>query len=64
MFYSLPLSHIHIELTTKCNAACPMCMRNLNGDVDHPNLIKTDFDVNVAGGQDHLKGKIFRVNHL
>ena len=46
MFYSLPLSHIHIELTTKCNAACPMCMRNLNGDVDHPNLIKTDFDVN------------------
>jgi len=45
MFYKLPLSHIHIELTTKCNAACPMCMRNLNGDIDHPNLIKTDFDI-------------------
>ena len=46
MFYKLPLSHIHVELTTKCNAACPMCMRNLNGDIDHPSLIKTDFDVN------------------
>jgi len=27
-------------------------------------LLKTDFDVNVAGGQDHLKGKIFRINHM
>lgn len=27
-------------------------------------VLKTDFDVNVAGGQDHLKGKIFRINHM
>jgi len=27
-------------------------------------LLKTDFDVNVAGGQDHLKGKIFRINNM
>jgi len=27
-------------------------------------LLKTDFEVNVAGGQDHLKGKIFRINHM
>lgn len=27
-------------------------------------LLKNDFDVNVAGGQDHLKGKIFRINHM
>ena len=27
-------------------------------------LLKTDFSVNVAGGQDHLKGKIFRINHM
>lgn len=46
MFYKLPFSHIHVELTTRCNAACPMCMRNLNGDIDHPDLIKTDFDIN------------------
>ena len=28
------------------------------------NLLKSDFDVNVAGGQDHLKGKIFRINQM
>jgi aspartate aminotransferase-like enzyme len=28
------------------------------------NLLKSDFEVNVAGGQDHLKGKIFRINHM
>ena len=27
-------------------------------------LLKTDFEVNVAGGQDHLKGKIFRINQM
>jgi len=28
------------------------------------NLLKSEFGVNVAGGQDHLKGKIFRINHM
>ena len=28
------------------------------------NLLKEDYDVNVAGGQDHLKGKIFRINQM
>ena len=27
-------------------------------------LIKDDFDILLAGGQDHLKGKIFRIGHL
>ncbi len=27
-------------------------------------ILATDFDVNVAGGQDHLKGKIFRINQM
>lgn len=27
-------------------------------------LLKKEFDVNMAGGQDHLKGKIFRINHM
>ena len=26
--------------------------------------IKSKFDILLAGGQDHLKGKIFRVGHL
>ena len=28
------------------------------------NLLKSEFGVNVAGGQDHLKGKIFRINQM
>ena len=27
-------------------------------------LLKTKYKVNVAGGQDHLKGKIFRINNM
>lgn len=28
------------------------------------NLLKSEYGVNVAGGQDHLKGKIFRINQM
>jgi aspartate aminotransferase-like enzyme len=28
------------------------------------NMLKDEFGVNVAGGQDHLKGKIFRINQM
>jgi len=27
-------------------------------------LLKSKYGVNIAGGQDHLKGKIFRINHM
>jgi aspartate aminotransferase-like enzyme len=27
-------------------------------------VLKEQFNVNIAGGQDHLKGKIFRINHM
>jgi len=27
-------------------------------------LLKTKYDINIAGGQDHLKGKIFRINNM
>ncbi len=27
-------------------------------------LLKEEFDLNVAGGQDHLRGKIFRINQM
>jgi len=32
------LQHIDMELTTRCNAACPMCARNLNGGIDNPDM--------------------------
>lgn len=27
-------------------------------------ILKTKYNINIAGGQDHLKGKIFRINHM
>ena len=27
-------------------------------------MLKNKYNVNVAGGQDHLKGKIFRINQM
>ena len=27
-------------------------------------ILKNRYDLNIAGGQDHLKGKIFRINHM
>ena len=36
-------------------------------DIDAEDIrkgIKNDFDILLAGGQDHLKGKIFRIGHL
>lgn len=27
-------------------------------------VLKEKYDLNIAGGQDHLKGKIFRINHM
>lgn len=27
-------------------------------------ILKEKYEVNIAGGQDHLKGKIFRINHM
>ena len=38
---------------------CPNDIMRLNKTV-----IKNKFDILLAGGQDHLKGKIFRVGHL
>lgn len=29
--YISEIKHLHIELTTKCNARCPMCIRNVGG---------------------------------
>ena len=29
---------IHLEVTSKCQASCPMCVRNIRGGVDSPDL--------------------------
>lgn len=36
------IEHLHIELTDKCQAACPMCDRNIRGGKDNPHLRYTE----------------------
>ena len=42
MFYESTIRSVHLEITTRCNAACPMCKRNLDGGKDIPNLAITE----------------------
>lgn len=54
---------VHLEITDRCNAACPMCARNINGGEDNPQLpgcelnlhdIKKIFDVEFIKQLDRL----------
>lgn len=36
---------VHLEITDKCNAACPMCARNINGGEDNPQLPHTELSL-------------------
>jgi MoaA/NifB/PqqE/SkfB family radical SAM enzyme len=38
MFDLNNVRQLHLEVTTKCNAACPMCARNMRGDRVNPNI--------------------------
>lgn len=38
------IEQVHVELTAKCQASCPMCARNIHGGVDNPNLVITEID--------------------
>jgi MoaA/NifB/PqqE/SkfB family radical SAM enzyme len=44
--YLLPktILELHIEITNKCNAACPMCARNRYGYGLNPNMILSDWE--------------------
>jgi len=45
---------VHLEITQRCQAACPMCDRNMNGGDDNPHM--TDAELSVEDCQ-----KIFSV---
>ena len=32
------IKEVHLEVTQRCQAACPMCDRNMNGGDDNPHL--------------------------
>lgn len=43
MFPFNELKSIHLEITTRCQASCPMCSRNYRGGLPNPNLILQDW---------------------
>ncbi len=36
---------VHLEITSRCNASCPQCPRNINGGRTNPNLPLTELSV-------------------
>jgi MoaA/NifB/PqqE/SkfB family radical SAM enzyme len=36
---------VHLEITDRCNAACPMCARNINGGEDNDQLPDTELTI-------------------
>lgn len=43
MLYSYgEIKTIHLEITDNCNAACPMCARNINGGQENPQIPGTE----------------------
>ena len=46
MFPYSELKSIHLEITTRCQASCPMCSRNYRGGMTNPNLVLADWTVN------------------
>jgi len=45
MFEFSHLKSIHLEITTRCQASCPMCSRNYRGGRDNPSLKIADWSL-------------------
>lgn len=45
MFTFDKLKCIHIEITSRCQASCPMCNRNLYGGLKNPRLVLDDWTI-------------------
>lgn len=43
MFSFQKINQIHLEITTRCQASCPMCSRNYHGGMINPNLKLADW---------------------
>ncbi len=43
MFNYTELRNVQIEITNRCQASCPMCLRNINGGIPNPNLRFNDW---------------------
>ncbi len=38
LYHYTDIKTVHLEITERCNASCPMCARNINGGEDNPHL--------------------------
>lgn len=43
MFKSTELKKVHIEISNRCQASCPMCPRNIHSGLDNPLLKENDW---------------------
>ena len=48
MYAYADVQHVHLEITSRCNAACPQCPRNLSGGAPNPNLPLTELSLDDA----------------
>jgi MoaA/NifB/PqqE/SkfB family radical SAM enzyme len=47
MFSFDQLQIVQIEITNRCQASCPMCLRNIHGGIDNPSLILKDWTLEM-----------------
>ena len=52
---------LEVYPTTPANAMTTIYTEKSN---EIRKILKEKYDLNIAGGQDHIKGKIFRINHM
>ena len=46
MFSFNNLEQVQVEITNRCQASCPMCLRNIHGGIDNPSLRLADWTIN------------------
>lgn len=46
MFSFEQIHTIQVEITNRCQASCPMCLRNIHGGIDNPSLVSSDWSLN------------------
>jgi MoaA/NifB/PqqE/SkfB family radical SAM enzyme len=50
MFSFEQLDTIQVEITNRCQASCPMCIRNIHGGITNPSLLLTDWSLEQFKG--------------
>lgn len=63
MFKFNQLKSLHLEITNRCQASCPMCSRNVHGGRDNPNLIINDWTLDDYKKIVNLE-VLSQVNHI